>query len=475
MAAVDSNSVHAIQSDEELAGSKVASISAERATGYQGIWFALGQRSEFGDKYSGGLGTYTAKHLPLAIYSPEVEKTFFVYGGTRPGQRHLLAMIGYYDHRRHLVPKPTVVHDKLGVDDPHDNPSLAMDDQGFLWVFVSGRGRRRPGFIYRSAAPYSIDSFELVREDEFTYPQPFYESQRGFIHLFTQYTRGRELYWSLSPDGRTWSQPQKLAGMGGHYQISNYSQGRIVSVFNMHPNGNVDQRTNMYYVQSIDWGKNWTTIEGTALQTPLDDRNSLALIRDFEKEGYLVYNKDIQLDHQGHPVILSVISQDHRPGPIDPPRTVLITRWNGSDWLFHTVTQTNHNYDTGCFYIENDGSYRLFFPSHPGPQPYGTGGEVVLWTSQDQGSTWTKQRSVTEGSSLNHGYVRRPVNAHEPFYAFWADGNPDTFSESRIYFTDRSGEKLWQLPYEMGEDYLPPIEVKKPAADHQFSCQPDAD
>ena len=38
-----------------------------RIDGYKGIWFDLGQRSEFGSKYSGGLGTYTAKHGPIAV------------------------------------------------------------------------------------------------------------------------------------------------------------------------------------------------------------------------------------------------------------------------------------------------------------------------------------------------------------------------------------------------------------------------
>jgi hypothetical protein len=44
-----------------------------RAEGYKGIWFTLGQFSDYGDKYSGGLGTYTADHIPIAIYSPSVE------------------------------------------------------------------------------------------------------------------------------------------------------------------------------------------------------------------------------------------------------------------------------------------------------------------------------------------------------------------------------------------------------------------
>ena len=53
-----------------------------RVEGYKGIWFTLGQMSEYGDKYSGGLGTYTANHAPMAVYSAKADKTFFVYGGT---------------------------------------------------------------------------------------------------------------------------------------------------------------------------------------------------------------------------------------------------------------------------------------------------------------------------------------------------------------------------------------------------------
>ena len=46
-------------------------VSSLKDDGYRGIWFTLGQKSEFGDKYSGGLGTYTANHVPMAIYSKE--------------------------------------------------------------------------------------------------------------------------------------------------------------------------------------------------------------------------------------------------------------------------------------------------------------------------------------------------------------------------------------------------------------------
>ncbi|MEP6750412.1 MAG: BNR-4 repeat-containing protein, partial [Bacteroidota bacterium] len=259
-----------------------------RVNGYKGIWFTLGQPSQYGDKYSGGLGTYTSSHIPMAVYAAKVNKTFFVYGGTTAeNERHLLIMLSYFDHKTKQVPMPVIVYDKQGVNDPHDNASLSIDKTGYIWIFVSGRNTSRPGIIFKSKLPYSIEGFEKIKTAEMTYPQPWWLQGKGFFYLFTKYTNGRELYWSTSPDGKRWQPDQKLAGMGGHYQVSNVWKEKIVSVFNYHPGGNVDKRTNLYLVETADYGKTWTTIDGEILQTPLTDKNSHALIKNYEAEGKL--------------------------------------------------------------------------------------------------------------------------------------------------------------------------------------------
>jgi hypothetical protein len=72
----------------------IPSTAQLQADGYKGIWFTLGQFSAHGDKYSGGLGTYTANHMPVAIYSKKANKTFFVYGATTAeNEKHLLIAI----------------------------------------------------------------------------------------------------------------------------------------------------------------------------------------------------------------------------------------------------------------------------------------------------------------------------------------------------------------------------------------------
>ncbi len=434
-------------------------IARQRADGYRGIWFTLGQFREYGDKYSGGLGTYTANHVPIAIYAPEVDKTFFVYGGSRDGERYLLAMASYYDHRQGVVPQPTIVHDKQGIDDPHDNPSLTLDEHGHLWVFISGRGRHRPGFVYRSREPYCTAAFERVYRGEFTYPQAWWVEGRGFLHLNTKYTRGRELYFERSQDGRTWDEPVKLAGMRGHYQVSNQFGERIITSFMRHPDGSVDRRTDLYFAQTTDMGETWQTVDGQPLELPLEDPECQSRVRNYESEGRLVYINDIQLDAQGHPVIFYVTAALYQPGPPGEPRYQTIAHWDGRQWNFSEVTRTTHNYDVGSIHIEDGGVWRVFAPAEPGPQHWGTGGEVAIWRSEDHGANWTKERDVTVNSERNHHYVRRPVNAHDDFYAYWADGNPDELSPSYLYFANRAGDRVWRLPYDMDQEFAAPEPV----------------
>ncbi|HEY9487339.1 MAG TPA: BNR-4 repeat-containing protein [Chryseosolibacter sp.] len=427
----------------------------ETVNGYKGIWFTLGQFSAYGDKYSGGLGTYTAHHSPMAIYAAEVDKTFFVYGGTTGANaRHLLCMIGSFDHKRNTVSKPVVVHDKNGVDDPHDNPSMLLDAQGYIWVFISGRNTRRMGYKYRSVHPYDISSFEKITEEEMTYPQPVFMKGKGYFHFFTKYTGVRELYFETSKDGRTWTEDVKVAGIkkpsyskSGHYQVSNYADDKIFTFFNWHPDGNVDKRTNIYFIQTLDFGETFESIEGKKLSLPLEDITSPAHVMDYASEKKNIYLCDANADSNENPVCLYVTSRGHEPGPENGPREWRVLYWNGLKWVDHKICESDHNYDMGSLFIDGQ-TWRMIGPTGNGPQSHGSGGEIVIWESRDSGSTWKQKVQVTDRSERNHNYVRRVVNGKSPFEYFWADGNPDKFSASYLYMGDKKGN-AWRLPYDM--------------------------
>ncbi|HWH71428.1 MAG TPA: hypothetical protein VNT26_18780, partial [Candidatus Sulfotelmatobacter sp.] len=86
--------------------------------------------------------------------------------------------------------------------------------------------------------------------------------------------------------------------------------------------------------------------------------------------------------------------------------------------------------------------------------------EIALWASSDEGKSWTKKRQVTRQSEFNHGYVRRSLNGKDPFAIFWADGDPNKLSVSRLYFGDSKGERFWQLPCDMTGEFASPVEVR---------------
>ena len=435
--------------------------------GYRGIWFTLGQPQEYGDKYSGGLGTYTMKHVPVAVYAPEVNKTFFVYGGTpADGELYLQCMIGCYDHNTGLLQKPRVVYDKgqNGVLDPHDNPVVQIDKDGYIWMFVSGRSTKRNGIRLRSTNPYDITSFSYVNESLMAYPQIHYSDEKGFFLFFTRYDGRRQIFYQTSTTGKKWTEYKKIASIkegeetkSGHYQITNCRGNKLVSAFNRHINGNVDTRTNIYFVQSEDWGETWTTVDGKPLELPLVTLQNDALVRDYQSMGRNCYIKDVNFDKDGNPVILYVTSDNHITGPQGGIRQWHTLHWDGSQWVECQFAQSTHCYDSGSIWTDGK-EWTIIAPTEEGPQKWGTGGEIARWVSRDEGKTWKKKDVLTYDSEYNHGYVRRPQDADEGFYAFWADGHADQVSPSRLYFCTKDG-KVFMMPAEMTEEWEAPVPV----------------
>ena len=428
--------------------------------GYKGIWFSAGPLQEYGYKFSGGVATFASRHGPIAVYSPKVKKTYFVYGGTTSAdERHLLIMISYFDHKTHLVPKPVIVYDKMGVREPYDNASLSIDADGYLWVFVSGNSRTRPGFIFKSSKPWSIESFRKLDEMEMISPQPWWIKNSGFVLMYSRVAKGWDLYFSSSPDGMIWTDNQRLTAMSGNLQVSDIYGDKLASAFTYFPGGDIDKQTNLYFLQTDDMGKTWRTIDNRIVKTPLNGINNEALVKDYEAEGKLVHLSDIDFDKDGNPVLLVIISRGANPGPAEGPREWMIINWKDQKWNFSKVCESSNNFDRGALYV-TDNEWKIIGPTEPGPQKYGTGGEVALWVSRNGGVSWEKEQEVTANSVNNNSFVQHPVNPQKDFYAFWADGNADEFSKSYLYFTNEKCNKVWVLPYDMKEEFQRPVRIK---------------
>lgn len=439
-------------SGDPIAGTRLQGQRFESSPvdGYHGIWYYnQATDDEYVYKYSGGLGTYCAKHLPFAVHRPEAGKTFFTYGGADAEDGSLNIMAAYYEHATGMVPHPTLLARK-GTTDAHDNPVISVDDRGFVWILASNHGPSRPALLFRSQRPYDVTRFDWVRLMNASYPQLLRPEGQGFFLFHTIYDGGRMLHWTKSHDGIEWTPPLPIARIHeGHYQVSNCQGQRLGTAFNYHPRGlGLNHRTNLYYMQSSDGGDTWTNAQGETLALPLTEPHNPALIRDYEADGLKVYMKDLNFDAAGNPIILHLVSGGWEPGPENGPRTWMVAHWTGVEWAFHSITDSGNNYDTGSIHVEADGTWRVIGPTDLGPQPYNPGGEVAMWVSRDEGETWRRVRRLTRDSEYNHTYVRRPVDAHPGFYGFWADGHARERSPSRLYFCDRLGA-VWRLPESM--------------------------
>ena len=476
----------------------------EKDSGYRGLWYYNQKlNNEYVYKYSGGLGTYCANHYPFSVYRPEVDKTFFCYGGTDPDEKTLWHEVGVFDHKTRKVSRPTIILDKK-TDDAHDNPVISVDEQGYVWIFSTSHGVMRPSFIHRSVRPYDISEFqridatklvdgERVPMTNFSYLQIWNVQDYGFVAFFTTYDRKlvadvapgskaqRILAFMTSSDGIEWSEWRTLAAIEiGHYQnarvyvernktgANDKPKVKLGTAFNYHPatakgtrGVGLNWRTNIYYMESDDLGKTWRNITGEPLATPILSSDSQALVRNYEAENLNVYITDLNYDAHGRPIIAYVTSKGFESGPEMGPRDFCVARWTGEKWEYSKVTEVDNNYEYAMLYPEDSttGTLRLVGSFEDGPQEYNTGGEISQWISRDAGKTWFKEFQLTQKSAVNQCFPRRTINANPEFYAIWAEGDGRKPSSSQLRFSTKEGA-VYELPREMQNDWESPTLVR---------------
>ena len=446
-------------------GSQAVRDLGTAAVGYRPAWGSAGKKDiGFGRKYSGSFGTYCAKHRPMAIYDAESNRTFFSYGGMHPVTGHLTINVGYFDHETGEVPAPTEVFYIADWRDPHNNPSIGMDGTGRLWVFASGRDRRRNGYRFFSDEPRSIDSFTLDDSYDFKYPQVWWHAGQGFTLLMTRYTAGRELYVQTSDESVTqWSAPKKMVGFGGHYELTTLVGDELFSAYNWHRNGKkckTNCRTNLYFIRSKDRGATWTTADGTELELPINAADNPSLVHDYVADDLLVYLKDITVDGDNNPVVLYLVSPQSEAGPPERPRTLMTAHYRpDKGWATREVTTTDHNYDHGSIWVDGH-TWWVLAPTGAGAFPHYAGGTGELWKSNDGGASWAKERTLAAEPEAHQNYFRKVEGAKAPFAAIWSSGDPRARSEGTLQFlADREGPAL-VLPRELTAASVKPVALQ---------------
>lgn len=89
------------------------------------------------------------------------------------------------------------------------------------------------------------------------------------------------------------------------------SKKKVATFFNRHPNGVVDKRTDLYYMESDDNGETWTTVDHQPLLTPVVDFDSPSRVINYAISNKNIYLKDMIFDPEGNPICLYIRSNGH--------------------------------------------------------------------------------------------------------------------------------------------------------------------
>jgi len=285
---------------------------------HESSWYKLPWWEHNGyPKYSGALGTYTAKHIPIAVNDGDVD--YYIFSDNNSGNLEIFVA--------DTNGNKTLVHTINDVTDPHDNAVINVIDD-YIYIVCAARGNKRIGSCYKSVNKNDISSFELIDTGWWAYPQLWENTM-----LFTRYSSGniRELYSKVN-----WAEIKLVSG--GHYATSFYDGEWVHLAYNWHEDDNLDKRTNVYYMKSRD-GYTWFNKDDEKLTLPLLPDDNKTLIHD---TGGYVYMKDIEVI-DGEVKILAVVSSSFYPD--EGSRYLNCFGLNSSV----QICEVGHNYNTGGF------------------------------------------------------------------------------------------------------------------------------
>jgi hypothetical protein len=410
--------------------------------------------------------------------------------GTAPA---LGIYVSRYNHVTGRVAKPVLVHMKC-TSDPHDNAVINVDAKGYVYVLVSGRAALRGNFIFRSSSADSIDGFINFTPEMDNYIDHFNDlaeaagKGRPFIGDAYRGINYPKMYWVDEPNGlslgyfrliytiycgmneaetcknsrqlytaRMHVEGSKasiqgikpLAAYKGHYAVANGRGRDIVVAFNVHPNNVLDDRTNIYYMHSVDGGETWLNAHNQELSLPITRSEDLdhVVVRKYYDPKYpgpiaeRIYMKDVNFVGTGlnkRPTILYVgsLSVDHVPSKT-ADHYLAKARWTGDAWMQRRLSNAvDHNYSSGMLFLDNN-KYRVFYPHTDESNNNAlAGGAVAFLDTEATSDTTGLPTLITEdvvdpmnGSSAyltdlcEFNYIKSVLNGSHDFVGIVSGGN----------------------------------------------------
>ena len=385
---------------------------------------------------------YTQYHTPAATYYTTIrpngirfvgryDRSYFVYGDYSRDPA-----IRYYDNSTGILSEAVIAGRTPILGDAHGNPSLLIDDEGYIYVFFGCH--HHPIRMRRSKAPENILEWEEEVQIDVaaTYPQPYMLDSRTIITSFREYTGIETAGWGYvtsTSKGQEWSSCRLLVNEPKKFiyalsevvrnSLDEASYHLVITPFNY----DTSLYENIYYIRSDDGMGTFQASDGTVIAgEPPFTLSQLELV--YENADSSSHVNDFAIGGDGTPYIL------FNEGPwsqaaLPAPGEWKLARRSESGWVINSIAPCNHLFDRGCLLVDRAPRLRAFLPVG---HDLHDGGEMVEYSSEDNGHTWELSNEITRDSELSHNYAVRVLGAAQDFQVFWSFGSSEPCGSSAM-------------------------------------------
>ena len=340
-------------------------------------------------------------------------RTYVVYMGKMNAPQ-----ITYYDHAQRewsqIVPAGV---NPLGDKDTHGAPAMLIDREGFILLFFGSHGGAQK--YVRSKRPGDITEWEPMPDitGNGTYPFPVLMAD-GTILLFMRKGMHDSPWFEIcSRDGGlTWSAPKDILSFvpqGIYASFWPGSDGKTVHCTFAHDDlthpPEWEHRRHCFYMRRDVDGR-WKSVTGDALDLPVGIETAfgkcLVARTDPPTHGNVGC---IGVDRNNRPTIVFLHGEVSKAD-----FTLKCARWTGTGWAIGNITQTDDVFDHYCaiFPDDNDRIRAYLIAGGSDATEIKRGGDLQLWSSEDGGQTWNKEKDIITRAETSELYANPDAVVH---------------------------------------------------------------
>lgn len=398
--------------------------------------------------------------------------------------------IAYYDADSGKITSK-VIYDNLEIDD-HNNPSIVIDDKGYLTVFFNTHSKEgKPLYMVKSKFPESIQEWHPIKElylnDSEAYPDAVRLShtytnpirlaaEANTMYLFWRGINFKPTFSTSKDDGKTWSKGKLLLLPNEEEILARpytkvFSDGKSkihFSFTNAHPaETNTSKIFYTYYENGNFYKANGEKIKSIA-ELPLR-ASELDVVYDGKTEQANAWNWDIAQDKNGNPILVFAMFPD-KENHMYCYASWVDNTWktykivNAGNWFPKTLEgkQEPAPYYSGGITIDHEQPNTVYFSiKRDGVF------EIEKGTTHSHGKVW-EVHPITSGSKLDNvrPFAIRNAQKGNPLQVLWMQ------NRNYIFYSTETKSSDYTIPFE--DRYHTAIKGNILEQQHQAVLQKDS-